>query len=485
MVYAESINASSNYNYQGRAEDTSFGSIEKLDDTSAWQAKVPTAGFLMGQFVLMTAAFGLNHGAMGAAFDTATAFFGDELGSNGTGTTMFFFAFSALLAPTYLPRIGSCRLVLALGMIGYTTCLLLWLLALIPSVATSSGAVSALVLTGSVFSGVGAGMLFVSESVYMTEISEAYAFAMTRDSPKSYSTKDARGLFGSIFATVYITLELVSKLLASFITSEQIVYGIYFGGALIGTIAVFFFLKPTPQEETGESTQAESCRTIFNIPRLLMKSLLALLALVFYNATFGFAVSYQASVVSGILVVNGLGKSQVGFASSIVTAVAAICSAPLTFLSNIDTKSRKSDFSQKCVLPPLRAWVLSIGPLAYMIISLLVLSLGSENIESMGWSIIATIEVFMGIGRASWDATMLVAVAQWFQKDLDVLTTAMSSRIFFNALGSGITFYASANASYEDVTLGFLAMSAISIVTILAAGMWYSRKHSREGENEK
>lgn len=451
--------------------------------SDAWHDKVPKAKVLMGQFLLMTAAFGVNHGALGAAFDTATAFFGVQIGSDGAGTVMFTFAFSALLAPTYLPRIGSCRTVLTLGMLGYSICLLFWVLALIPGVATSTSASFALVLIGAVFCGIGAGMLFVSQSVYMAEISEAYAVAKTRDSSKPYAAKDARAMFGSIFASLYISLELLCKVLASVLTSSLLLYCIYFGMSLVGTLAVFFFLRQTPQEEAGLSVQAQSCDKVFSIPRLLGKSLIAFLALVFYNLTFGFAISYQSSVITGSLVVDGLGKSDVGLASSIVTIVAVVASPPLTFLSNMEAKS--SHFSRKCVLPPLRAWVLAFGPVAYLIVCVLVLFLGSTRIASMGWSIIAPIEVLMGIGRAAWESTMLVAVTQWFQKDADVLTTALAARIFFNGFASGITFYGLANASIENATIGFLVFCILSIGTILAAGMRYSWKQTTKHKNEK
>ena len=137
-----------------------------------------TRGAIVRNFASMAVCFALNHGTVSAVLALATSSLGERQGGVASGALYFAWVLSSCAAPLYMPRLGRPRNALTLGMACYAVYCLSNLLAVDARVAQPhSPGQWALSVGGAIVGGVGAGPLFVGESVYFARMAAALARA--------------------------------------------------------------------------------------------------------------------------------------------------------------------------------------------------------------------------------------------------------------------------------------------------------------------
>ena len=137
-----------------------------------------TRGAIVRNFASMAVCFALNHGTVSAVLALATSSLGERQGGVASGALYFAWVLSSCAAPLYMPRLGRPLNALTLGMACYAVYCLSNLLAVDARVARPhSPGQWALSVGGAVVGGVGAGPLFVGESVYFARMAAALARA--------------------------------------------------------------------------------------------------------------------------------------------------------------------------------------------------------------------------------------------------------------------------------------------------------------------
>jgi len=448
---------------------------------------------ILCQFILMSICFGLNHGALAAALDLAPALLGEHLGTTSASTVYAGFMVSAYFAPMYVPYVGHTNKVLALGMTCYTIYNLLSMLATCTFLNTIDGnscsdlndtvdtgfgcpAQAAVMMIGSIGAGIGAGMLFVAEGVYFSNMS----LTLSEISKDNDGGVKSRSTLSSVFCVFYVSIEVCMKLLGSAVKDHTVIFAIYSAVALFSTVMIYIFLKTPPYEVNQQKIIDHDTEKLSlweratSVPRFLYKNPKATLLLPPFNCLFGYASGYQGAVIVGLLISKGsLGKENAGYASAIVPVAAVLFAVPYSFLSGIEVPK---------LIPPFSVFVIIMGPVSYIIASVIILVKGYESIELSEWGYIVGLEILVGSGRAIFESAALVTTAEWFS-DNDKIDDAMSVRTLFNAFGGFISFLLLGKATVNNATYGLLILSCAVIALAIFSGIihFLQLKQNKEG----
>jgi hypothetical protein len=234
--------------------------------------------------------------------------------------------------------------------------------------------------------------------------------------------------FAGIFATAYLGIETITKVLATviFIVSpvhaSAIIFSIYLFLSVVsvGVIAVLSDLK-----EAG--TWNLKLETIFinSFSAIkLVSSDSALAFLVPFQVAFGFASSFVPYYILGTVInkSESLGTKYLGLLSAIIVLVGTVIAIPSSQASMIVGKPIMMTIGAIC--------------LAYTGFALLVFSDGMLGT----WTNILIYLVIFGIGRGIWENTNKAVIADLYV-DSKLSTTAFASITFFNGMAGAIGYF--------------------------------------------
>jgi hypothetical protein len=179
--------------------DDDYIDMEDAHSVQASGLQLPAAA-IMRNFVVMCVSFSANHGCITIASGYAAADF--PLTGNASNSALYsMYCVSAMFFGGVIITVSGSKNGLVGGLFLYT----IYIASFFVAIVTNSGS---LIIAGAAIGGLGAGFLWVCQGTYYTECARLYSGATGKD------LGIVTGELGSIFATIYLGLELVTKLLA-------------------------------------------------------------------------------------------------------------------------------------------------------------------------------------------------------------------------------------------------------------------------------
>jgi hypothetical protein len=180
-----------------------------------------SAPAIMRTFTLMCVSFSVNHACITTASGYAAADFPTSGNASNSALYSAYCVSAMFFGGAIITAVGAKK-----GLIGG---LFLYTIYISTFFVANIADESFLIIVGAAIGGMGAGFLWVCQGSYYTECSKLYASATGKDLPT------VTGELGSHFATIFLSLELVFKLLAGFIklgipgkTGSLVVYIFFF-----------------------------------------------------------------------------------------------------------------------------------------------------------------------------------------------------------------------------------------------------------------
>lgn len=428
---------------KGKGEDT-IGLLR--DDGSTMSMPLhssQSASALYRNFVTMCVAFSFNHGSVVSCLAYATAELGNALGGYASGTLYVCYALTAFLLSKPVVSMVGPKNGLLLGVLGYCIYVGGFLFAImVPTLAWPVFIMSAAI------GGVAGGLLWTSQGRYFSRNAKLYS------EPTGISVEKVNATFAGIFATSYLGLEMVTKVLATviFITTPDsapfIIFTIY---TVIAVSSCFVVAGLSDLDERG--TWDFSCESITHNAGAAGKLVVEdprLALMIPFQIAFGFASSFVPYYVFGTVIAGSeaLGSTYVGLLSAIIVLTGASMAIPSAWLANK---------AGKPVVMTIGGICLAFAGFAFFIFS----------DETLGtWGMIVPFLVIYGMGRGTWENTNKAVIADLFADTPDLSTSAFAAISFSNGFAGAIGYF-----TFSSMTR--LAMAGLVCVTSLIAIVCY------------
>ena len=469
---------------------------------------------------------------------------GEHLGGGAASALYICWVISCVLAPYYMPIIGTTRRALLCGLCGNALYLSSFTIAVSDLCKSwSLAARYAVVIGGACVGGLANGPVFVSQAVYFANSATCLAAARA----DSDGGAGARALLSAIFACVFTGEEVLLKLLAGVTDDTTPIFFAYTTVAGVCFLVAICLLPeaptlpgPTPRATPAGSSSASSSRSpsrsggyslatppvsetndenapprqgdaaaeatttcdeadddddaepprpagppgALAVVRMLWREPIARLA-VLYAVSFGYVGAFEGVIIATRGVAAGpLGESAVGPATAIVAGTAALSSVPLSYFS-IHLHPRWG-----------RALIAVLfGPLAYVALGLALVFTGSSDDGSQGqnggspiashsWPPLAAVQVLLGLGRAAWESVSAAATVEFFgDRSPAELSTLMAARSMCNGLGAAIAFILVPDISSFVASFALVGIGgAAGIAFLCAAGLHHMRDLATDEE---
>lgn len=349
-------------------------------------------------FLIMSIAFSVNHGCVVSCLTYASAELGDELGSYGSGCLYICYALTAfLIAKPVVATIGP-KNGLMCGVVGYCVYVAGFLFALlVPELSWPVFLIAASI------GGVAGGLLWPSQGGYFTANSKLYSKVTGIEMEKTNAT------FAGIFATSYLCLEMLTKVLATvvFITypksAKPAIFTIY---TALSVISCVFIYSISSLDFVTNSENRISYQLIMNnvgaAASISVTDIRVTLILPFQLA-FGFASSFVPYYIFGTVIADSdqLGDTWVGLLSAIIVLVGGATAIPVSVLTNIIGK----------------APVMAIGGLCLAFSGFIIFFISDQDLGT--WKAIVPYLIVYGIGRGTWVRNSILYILLLF--DLDII----------------------------------------------------------------
>lgn len=334
---------------------------------------------LYRNFLTMSIAFSLNHGCVVSCLAYASTELGSSLGGYGSGCLYVFYALTAFLVskPTVAmigPKYG-----LLAGVLGYCIYIAGFLFSiLVPALAWP------VFLTSASIGGIAGGLLWPSQGRYFARNAKLYSEATGIPVEKVNSS------FAGIFATSYLGLETITKVLATLLflafpsSADAIVFTVY---TALAALAVLVVMSLSELEEYG-SWDFNSQAIYLNVGsagRLVYEDVRLALMLPF-QVCFGFTSSFVPYYVFGTVIAgsSSLGGTYVGLLSAIIVLTGASIAIPAAWAANTFGKPTVMTLGGVC-----------LGFAGFMFFFLSDAELGT-------WGVIVPYLIVYGVGRGTW-----------------------------------------------------------------------------------
>jgi len=404
------------------------------------QREAATPGMVWRNFIIMCLAFSFNHGCVVSCLAYSSTELGSELGGYGSGCLYVFYALTAFfLSKPVVSMIGP-RLGLFAGTAGYCVYVGGFLFAIlvvdIPQLAWP------VFLTSASVGGIAGGLLWTSQGRYFARNAKVYAEITGEDVSKVNAT------FAGVFATSYLGLEMVTKVLATvvFLTAPDkapfIIFTIY---TAIAVLSATIILTLSTLEETGtwdwsfatiSANAGAAASLVYEDARLAL--------LLPFQVAFGFASSFVPYYVFGTVIANSdeLGSTWVGLLSAVIVLTGSAMALPSAWAANKFGK-------------PL---VMSLGGLCLAFTGFVFFMFTDEQLGT--WKYIVPLLAIYGMGRGTWENTNKAVVADIYTDTPELSTAAFAAISFSNGLAGSIGYFTFAAATR-------LTMAGLVMVTSL------------------
>lgn len=351
-------------------------------------SKYDNSAYLYRNFVVMCVAFSFNHGCVVSCLAYATTELGNDLGGYGSGTLYVCYALTAfLLSKPVVSMVGPKNGLLA-GVGGYCIYVAGFLFAImVPSLAWP------VFIGANALGGIAGGLLWTSQGRYFSRNSKLYS------EETAISVEKVNATFAGVFATSYLGLEMVTKVMATLIflsiptSAPFIIFSIY---TIIAVLSCFVIMTLSDLDESG--TWDFSCETVasnvgaagrlsYEDPRLAL--------LLPFQIAFGFASSFVPYYVFGTVIAgsDSLGGTYVGLLSAVIVLTGASMAIPAAWAAN--------KFGKPLVMT-LGGLCMSFAGFAFFIAS-------NETLGT--WGVIVPYLIIYGMGRGTWVSNSFVVAA--------------------------------------------------------------------------
>lgn len=445
----------------GAAAVGSSPTTEAVANAPPGDVGAAAAAALYRSFLIFSVLFAANHSSGLACLSLASSRLGSRTADWQSGVLYLTYTGSAVLGATYVAkRLGS-KAAAVYGMwlfCCYVLCF--FLAALLPAAVEAP-----LAYTGAAIGGVGAGIGWTSEGVYLTQAAEAYSLASGK--PWSESTGKLAGVFAFCLLTMETLLDVVSTLLVRWLRVHwSVVFALYAAVAVLSTAFASRVVREYPVDATTES-QSTVCHKATAAVRLLVTDS-KMKYMIGFNAAFGLTGAFLNSFLSGEVVpraLNDVTGSYVGMLVAIHGIVAAGCSLGFGQLSQ--TRVGKGP-------------IIVIGALSFA--SVAIPFFFRPILEEWTWSLLILVYSLQGVGRATFEGTLKAVFADYFPHEKE---GAFANIILQYGLASASAYVLSnrlhcASVSeycieYQDGSLHDLYIFAslvVGVSSIAIAGYW-------------
>mmetsp|Transcript_23478 Transcript_23478/g.41284 ORF Transcript_23478/g.41284 Transcript_23478/m.41284 type:complete len:443 (-) Transcript_23478:4-1332(-) len=372
------------------------------------------------EFHVMCIAFSLNHAAVTTPIIYASSVLTEEIGNASNAVLYGVCLLSSLFISNLFYAVLGPKRGLLTSMVLYALYLGLFAAAVSQCArwdshdkCVSAKALQApVVYLGAVFGGMGAGLLWTCQGAFYALVCERLAAAESK--PSAEVTGELAGIFGVVFLGFECAVRASTTLMRGpqyLNLSYMTTFCIWTGAACASFVG--FALFATNLQPSSQAKKGSNCDKLLAAVRLWSDPKLWLLQCT--NITFAFGAAWLAGYVSPRITSKALSSSFLGFATAILSGLAALLSR---VLAPVAGKIGKGP-------------VLALGSLAFLCLG--ITSKWTKNPVEWGWGVFI-FYVFMGIGRAVYETTNKAIVADVFP--LEKSPSAFANVFVFGTGGS-------------------------------------------------
>lgn len=420
----------------------------------------PSASRIRSNFLHMSTLFAINHGCSVSCLGLANARLG-AVGVWQSGALYASYTAAALFGASYVvTRLGS-QNGLALGMAMTAAYVTSFFLASL----TAGRLRTVAAIAGALVGGVGSSVLWVSQGSYFACASRLFA------SVEGEAPGDVTSRFGGDFAFIFLTFEVILRLLSTFLIetagmSWRVIFGVY----ALQSILPAIFVMQVVDVEKHQSLQEESNDDDGDEGSSPLRKATAALDLLRrdpktkylspVNVLFGLSTAFGMSVINGEVIQKVLSDPNstfVGLYTAVTSMVAALASLAFgRLLSSREGRPRCGTFGKEGVL--------SVGASSYLAIASAFLAFPDG--DDWNRATLLGVYVLLGVGRATYEGTLRAAFADFFPNDKE---GAFANIILWSGTASTLGYVLSVSGALrcEEVSKYCMEYSDGSIHNIL------------------
>eukprot|EP00756_Hemistasia_phaeocysticola_P049067 Hpha_TRINITY_DN23498_c0_g1::TRINITY_DN23498_c0_g1_i1::g.113972::m.113972 len=417
---------------------------------------------VLRSFLLMTLSFSTSSGAVTGSIALASSVLGSDLGGSGVGSLYLMYTFSAMfIAKPLLRRAGEKR-ALVLGLTLYSAFLFSFIGAFLCADTNAKEGPQPLCSWvifngGSAVGGLAAGFYWTAQGSYYSGAAELWSKG------KGVAPEVGNAKFAGMFATLFLTLELVVKggtwgilqYLGDDYTGRMTVFVVYCALTVVAAIGMTQVRgldelrgRTGIKEPKGLCSEAAaSGRLLFSDPRMAL--------LMPVNLAFGFNQALINDVVYADLVKPHLGEAAVPLLSGGICGIAAFVSMPLSWVA--------TNYGGASVVF-VGMLMFACQGVVYMLVSF----------DTLGhWGIISALLTMQAIGRSAWEGSNRAVTADYFVADRPA---AFSNIVLQSGGAASIGFYLFPNLPHGWVAAVCVTSAGAALLTVPLAGLLQRRR---------
>ncbi|CAK0799561.1 unnamed protein product [Prorocentrum cordatum] len=372
---------------------------EDVESISVSQQIAPMAMARMyrREFLIMSVAFGLNHATVTTPIIYASSVLTNSTGQGSNAVLYVATLIVSLLFSNPLFSLLGSKKGLSISMVLYAVYVFLFAAAANACMdrdakgkCVTGGAVQSIAAyVGATIGGCGAGLLWTCQGAFFA--SSAHRLAEVELKDRGAMTAELAGTFGVIFLGFEAGVRALTTLLHVYAKlSYPVVFYLY--SALALSSAVAFMASATELQSGANAPKAEVCTKVLAAVRMWRDPKLWLLMST--NVTFGFAAAWLGGYVGENILSQALSSGFIGFAGALLSALAAVLSRVLGWVSQRTGKGP----------------VLLMGAVCFALLG--VLSKVGDPAK-WHWGVLV-FYMCMGVGRAVYESTNKAIFADFF-----------------------------------------------------------------------
>jgi len=398
---------------------------------SSWQ--------VIMNFVWMAICFSLNHGCVTSLLGLASATLSDKLSGLQSGILYIFYLLSALFCSSSLVAVFGSKYALVTGVFLYCFYVGCFLLTNVEGFEWPAA------LTGAAIGGFAAGNLWTAQGTFFGETVKLYVQLTGAES------KDVTSKFSGYFAFIYLSLEVVCKLLSSLLflfSGNGFVYFVYTIIAVASTAGMMFVVDMKPYIQEHESKEQAVCSSdkVVGVLKLLFtdgRMIFLYPCIMAFGVMAGFINFYS----NGTIVKDSVGKLYIGYLTSTTAGVAALSSLIFPRLVEIVGKGP----------------VLILGQLSFLTEAIIFWALTDQELGH--YLPLFLLYTLHGIGRATYESTMRATFADIWKDDQQAY--AFANIVVANGGSTAICFLVYPYISKEAMCITGIVMASLGIMFYL------------------
>jgi hypothetical protein len=372
-------------------------------------------------FTIFSLCFSLCHAAVMACVAYSSSEFSDTISTISNGSLYLCNAFSAFFIAGDFVYYAGPKFSMTIGLIGNCIFVLGFLISTLrPST------VWFIFIPSSIIGGLASGLQWTAQGKYYSVASIYYS------EEEHLSLALCNKKFAAIFATIYLLLEVVFKMIATGLfllfpgrRGKLVVFTIY---TIFAGLATFLITGVSdlniPFSKTHLFNDFTIKKSIQSCINFLSEDDL-FLYLAYFQLGTGLTLSYVTSYVYGIIIgeSDSLGESYIGILSALVVVIAALVSMTSTLFVQFFGKSLH----------------ILLAGVSVCFLGLLLLFYSNSQLGT--WSKIIPYLLLEGLSLGVWESTNKAVIADLYGSDEIKSSSAFAMLYFLFFLGNGVGYY--------------------------------------------